>query len=339
MNAASSIKEYLYELRKETITKTYNLWIQLVDLIGNLYNVMTTMSSPNSNDEILQNVKQNYTYSCYRYGFPPIQGYTDDCGWGCTIRSAQMMIGSACLHINKGEISTAELVNIIGDTDNSIFSIQNIVDYGGNFGLGAGDWFTPSIASKCIAGVATERDWEKCKIIIHPEVPSNEQKPVLLLLCTRLGLDKLDVSYHEILTLFLNDTAAVGIIGGKKTSSYYFIGVLPDDPYDESVKDDEILQVRESMLVYLDPHELREHKDTNYHTKKINTLAIRNISPSMTFGFIINDSTEYSRILEKFTLLFGSIPEAETETEYYEVKEDEEEDFCVLFPVEEGPIS
>ncbi|KAJ6527519.1 peptidase family C54-domain-containing protein [Mycena capillaripes] len=64
-------------------------------------------------------------------------------------------------------------------------------------------------------------------------------RPVLLLLGIRLGLDGVNPIYYETIKLLYTFPQSVGIAGGRPSSSYYFVGVQGDG------------------LFYLDPHHSR----------------------------------------------------------------------------------
>ncbi|KAJ7494901.1 peptidase family C54-domain-containing protein [Mycena latifolia] len=72
-----------------------------------------------------------------------------------------------------------------------------------------------------------------------PETKAWGDRPVLLLLGIRLGLDGVNPVYHETIKLLYTFPQSVGIAGGRPSSSYYFIGVQGDG------------------LFYLDPHHSR----------------------------------------------------------------------------------
>ncbi|KAJ7075202.1 peptidase family C54-domain-containing protein [Mycena belliarum] len=72
-----------------------------------------------------------------------------------------------------------------------------------------------------------------------PETKAWGDRPVLLLLGMRLGLDGVNPVYHETIKLLYTFPQSVGIAGGRPSSSYYFIGVQGDG------------------LFYLDPHHSR----------------------------------------------------------------------------------
>ncbi|KAJ7775899.1 hypothetical protein DFH07DRAFT_72723 [Mycena maculata] len=64
-------------------------------------------------------------------------------------------------------------------------------------------------------------------------------RPVLLLLGIRLGLDGVNPVYYETIKMLYTFPQSVGIAGGRPSSSYYFLGVQGDG------------------LFYLDPHHSR----------------------------------------------------------------------------------
>ncbi|KAJ6473340.1 hypothetical protein C8R47DRAFT_1324442 [Mycena vitilis] len=77
----------------------------------------------------------------------------------------------------------------------------------------------------------------------HAQQKARESKwgdrPVLLLLGIRLGLDGVNPIYYETIKLLYTFPQSVGIAGGRPSSSYYFVGVQGDG------------------LFYLDPHHSR----------------------------------------------------------------------------------
>ncbi|XP_037029682.1 cysteine protease ATG4D [Bradysia coprophila] len=103
----------------------------------------------------------------YRREFPILNGsnYTSDCGWGCMIRSGQMMLAEALIrhflsrswrwdaesqiHITHDDNMHRKIIRWFGDSSskNSPFSIHTLVNLGEESGKRAGDWYGPSSVS------------------------------------------------------------------------------------------------------------------------------------------------------------------------------------------------
>lgn len=103
----------------------------------------------------------------YRREFPIMNGsnYTSDCGWGCMIRSGQMLLAEALvrhflsrtwrwdaesqIHITHDDNMHRKIIRWFGDSSsmNSPFSIHNLVNLGEELGKKAGDWYGPSSVS------------------------------------------------------------------------------------------------------------------------------------------------------------------------------------------------
>jgi cysteine protease ATG4 len=101
----------------------------------------------------------------YRKEFPKISGsqFTSDCGWGCMLRSAQMLLTQTliCHFLNRswrwtGARSDKEdmihrmLIKWFADDNSSFhcpFSIHQLVKHGSRIGKKPGDWYGPASAA------------------------------------------------------------------------------------------------------------------------------------------------------------------------------------------------
>jgi len=112
--------------------------------------------------------------------------------------------------------------------------------------------------------------------------------PTLVLVGTRLGLDKITPVYWEALIAALQMPQSVGIAGGRPSSSHYFIGS------------------QGSFLFYLDPHHTRPalpyHENPmdytseeieSCHTARLRRIHVREMDPSMLIGFLIRSEEDW----------------------------------------------
>ncbi|KAM0322381.1 hypothetical protein ACHAQA_009448, partial [Verticillium albo-atrum] len=112
--------------------------------------------------------------------------------------------------------------------------------------------------------------------------------PTLILVSTRLGIDKITPVYWDALIASLQMQQSIGIAGGRPSSSHYFIGA------------------QGSFLFYLDPHHTRPalpyHEDISLyteadvdsvHSRRLRRLHVREMDPSMLIGFVIQDEDDW----------------------------------------------
>ncbi|KAM3550411.1 hypothetical protein ARSEF4850_008361 [Beauveria asiatica] len=113
-------------------------------------------------------------------------------------------------------------------------------------------------------------------------------KPTLILISTRLGIDKITQVYWEALISALQMPQSVGIAGGRPSSSHYFVAS------------------QGNFLFYLDPHHTRlalPYKEAindytaeeidSCHTSRLRRLHVQQMDPSMLIGFIIRSEEEW----------------------------------------------
>ncbi|KAL5016112.1 hypothetical protein ScPMuIL_005701 [Solemya velum] len=112
----------------------------------------------------------------YRRDFPQLTGskFTTDCGWGCMLRTGQMMLAQALIvhflgkdwsvFLEQSREMNAyhhQIIRWFGDclNDQNPFSVHRLVEIGQNYGKEPGDWFGPaSVAS--ILKEAMERGYK-----------------------------------------------------------------------------------------------------------------------------------------------------------------------------------
>ncbi|KAM0551935.1 hypothetical protein ACHAPJ_008043 [Fusarium lateritium] len=236
--------------------------------------------------------------------------FSSDSGWGCMIRSGQSLLANAITMIRLGRDwrhgqSLEEeclILRDFADDPKAPYSIHSFVRHGASAcGKYPGEWFGPSATARCIQALANSHE---PSIRVYstgdgPDVyedefmkiakPAGEAfHPTLVLVGTRLGIDKITPVYWEALIAALQMPQSVGIAGGRPSSSHYFIGS------------------QGSFLFYLDPHHTRPalpyHEDpTEYtseeiascHTSRLRRIHVREMDPSMLIGFLIRSEDDW----------------------------------------------
>jgi hypothetical protein len=243
----------------------------------------------------------------YRRDFPQMTPYdfTSDAGWGCMLRSAQMLLGQALQRrllgrnwrlpaLFEAEVDArlpepyVKLLRWFADSPDlqCRYSIHHMVKLGMQYDKLPGEWYGPTTAAQvlrdlvnlhrrefggelamyvpqegvvytddvtrlCVSHLEDEQekkevlqdDGEKPAFydpLLHPpttEDSSDWSTALLILIPLRLGLDQLNERYVPAIEKTFTFPQSVGIIGGKKGHSVYFVGTQQDqlhllDPHD-----------------------------------------------------------------------------------------------------------
>lgn len=236
--------------------------------------------------------------------------YTSDAGWGCMLRSAQMMLGQALkrrllgrdwrvplFSNDKLPAAYVTLLKWFVDSPDAecIYSIHNMVKLGMRYDKLPGEWYGPTTAAQvlrdlvnlhsrelggvlsmyvpqegvvytddvmrlCVshlddddaedADASTKSDADVAFFdpLLNPPQNTGEKEwrtSLLVLIPLRLGLDQLNESYVPALQQSFAFPQSVGIIGGKKGHSVYFVGS------------------QENQLHLLDPHDVHPTAELN----------------------------------------------------------------------------
>ncbi|PPQ74689.1 hypothetical protein CVT24_003767 [Panaeolus cyanescens] len=207
------------------------------------------------------------------------KNWSSDSGWGCMLRTGQSVLANALIHYHLGRdwrkpphpVLTADFATYVQiltwflDTPSpeAPFSVHRMALAGKDLGTDVGQWFGPSVAAgalrtlvhsfpECGMSVAVASDstlyQSQVYAASHGETsrsPKRRHKttwgdrPVLLLLPVRLGIDGVNPIYYESVKMLYTFPQSVGIAGGRPSSSYYFVGSQANN------------------LFYLDPHNAR----------------------------------------------------------------------------------
>ncbi|KAF1351874.1 putative autophagy cysteine endopeptidase Atg4 [Delphinella strobiligena] len=234
-------------------------------------------------------------------------GFSSDTGWGCMIRSGQSLLANALVMIELGRDwrrgqdaqAEAKLLSLFADDPDAPFSIHRFVEHGASAcGKHPGEWFGPSATARCIQALTTSPPTpSNLRVYVRPDdsdiyedsflriAKSSDGTfhPTLILLGTRLGIDRVTPAYWASLASALSLPQSVGIAGGRPSSSHYFIGV------------------QGSHYFYLDPHYTRPKLPLNpteadvatCHTRRLRQLHVTQMDPSMLLGFLIRSEEEW----------------------------------------------
>ena len=240
----------------------------------------------------------------YRSKFIAIGGsrYTSDAGWGCMLRTTQMMTAHALCILNfdysfkitqikqDEALNTAyfNILSLFNDSYDAPLSLHNMIKHGKVlYNKPIGHWYGPNQASvmikKCIQSTQTLCKQIECilcdsAIIYKSDIDLSLNKHFLIFLPLRLGLDALNTNYIKSIKQCFHLRECIGIIGGKPQKSLYFIGY------------------QQNKLFYLDPHTVFPSPLCNvplskqkcpFHCQEINSLDANQLDPSMAIAFFI----------------------------------------------------
>lgn len=275
----------------------------------------------------------------YRREFPIMSGstFTTDCGWGCMLRSGQMMLAQAlvCHFLGRSwrwspekPIQNARefqedclhrmIIKWFGDKSsvNSPLSIHHMVRLGESLGKKPGDWYGPASVAHCLKAVMTAAskenyEFDSLEVYVAQDstiyvqdvysccrLPNGCWKSLILLVPVKLGTDKFNPIYSPCLTSLLTLDFCIGIIGGRPKHSLYFIGYQDD------------------RLIHLDPHYCQEMIDVwqpnfslqTFHCRSPRKMPLSKMDPSCCVGFYLatqHDFETFVNIITSFLIPQG----------------------------------
>ena len=122
-------------------------------------------------------------------------------------------------------------------------------------------------------------------------------KPAIVFISFRLGLQTLDESYYNIIPLIFSKIHNnIGFVSGKKNRAYYFIGCNGD-----------------GKLIFVDPHfnqKVEEYNDNllSYNIPELFILNISELSGELTLGIAIYCLEDFKLLVEDLQYLNDNFP-------------------------------
>ena len=212
----------------------------------------------------------------------------DDIGWSCSIKSVQMLLAFYFKKFNMESYIIPTIYKEKGGLSIHSFIRRCIQD---KCDEQAGDYFGVFTVLQIFKKLIFENhifsvgnSYNNIHITTDNIIDIDKiqrDRPTILIYSTRLGLDKLDPHYKEMILNMFKCVHFDGILGGVGKSCYYFIA----------------RHTHLENLLYLDPHfitdyndnvKLQDLKDTNYISTNI-----ENLNPSLTFCFSYRTEDEF----------------------------------------------
>ncbi|KAF2257648.1 autophagy-related protein-like protein 4 [Lojkania enalia] len=252
--------------------------------------------------------------------------FTSDSGFGCMIRSGQCILANALLSLELGRDwsileSTTEknerwILSLFADDPQAPFSIHRFVEHGAaTCGKYPGEWFGPSATARCIQDLTRQYKDARLRVYVSSDGADVYEEslkkaaqdangtfqPTLILVGTRLGIDKITPVYWEALKSALQMPQSIGIAGGRPSASHYFVGN------------------QGNSFFYLDPHTTRplfpyHANPSNYtpeevgtcHTRRLRRIEIREMDPSMLIAFLMRNEDDFNHWKEGVASVQGN---------------------------------
>ncbi|KAG8661491.1 cysteine protease ATG4 isoform X2 [Manihot esculenta] len=267
----------------------------------------------------------------YRKGFDAIgdSNFTSDVGWGCMLRSSQMLVAQALLfhHLGRSwrkplekplDHQYVEILHLLGDSEASPFSIHNLIHAGKAYSLAAGSWVGP---------YAVCRSWEslaRCKreenklgyqllpmavyVVSGDEDGERGGAPVVCIEDASRHCIEFSRGQEKWSPILLLVPLVLGL---EKVNPRYIpslqatftfpqsLGIMGGKPGASTY----IVGVQDDSAFYLDPHDVQpvvnisrdytEADTSSYHCDIIRHIPLDSIDPSLAIGFYCRDKDDF----------------------------------------------
>ena len=226
-------------------------------------------------------------YFIYRKDFPviPNTSLTTDCGWGCAIRSTQMLVANAFIKINGNDkITMRKTIQFFLDfyhvkcpySIHSFFTTQSILQSSVN-----GNSYLPITVCCSAITELINRDIDNpigCYMVSESIELETISKPTIIFLPYSIP-DK----FSDHLQVIFSMEWFCGMIAGAKQKAFYFFGM------------------HEDQLLLLDPHIVKSHvqfvesfeeKQFIAQLSDVKSLKLKDLESFVTFAFCVQNTQQ-----------------------------------------------
>eukprot|EP00051_Salpingoeca_urceolata_P001441 m.41060 g.41060 ORF g.41060 m.41060 type:complete len:743 (+) comp11425_c0_seq2:519-2747(+) len=279
--------------------------------------------------QLLRDIKSRFYFS-YRQGFSAMGGYTSDVGWGCMLRSGQMLLAEALVvHLLSRQWRLGKMTQPVVDYHREIlrlfedhlsptspFSIHQLLRYAASDGIKPGNWMGPTTVARALCRAVNKSSgilgqlrplrahFAADCILYRDEVAETVRAtgvpwvPVFIVIPLRLGLKTLNDMYIPSIKEMFTNKECVGIMGGKPRHSLHFVGFQGDD------------------LIGLDPHCCRDIVDMSSHDFSYDTfhcasprkVPFSQLDPSLAVAFYCETEEALHKVYELGTTQRQGVP-------------------------------
>ena len=267
----------------------------------------------------------------YRTSFPCFPGsdFSSDVGWGCALRSGQMLVAQFLLAQRlgrgwrRGDAARWEeakgllrCFRDVPDDARSPFSIHNVMASGRELGVSPGNWLGPYVLCQCFASLFRRLPWEEemrsfvvtqgsggAPTLFVDSVAracrgdGGAWRPVIILVPLVLGpFRHINPTYAKPLLATFSFPQSLGVVGGRTNASHYFIGCQGDS------------------VLFMDPHTVQaaaadagapvsDEEAATYFTSDVRTMEVTAISPSLAVAFCCLTSGDFDDLVGRLRRL------------------------------------
>uniref|UniRef100_A0A915ETW1 Cysteine protease n=1 Tax=Ditylenchus dipsaci TaxID=166011 RepID=A0A915ETW1_9BILA len=258
---------------------------------------------------------QNFIWLTYRSNFEPILHsgtyWKSDSGWGCTLRSAQMLLAKAFVVFNRyyehaDDCHFKRIIQLFEDSTRSPFGIHSLLKINAGrqdkkSSTSQKNWFSPSEAISLLRDALKEtsnRFSSKLSIYLSVDtkvvledlvaLSDNWSKAVVVVICLRLGTKQINKIYYQKLQKMFSLQFMLGAIGGRPRAAVYLVASAENCLYS---LDPHTTQPYQPLDVKLGNRE-EAKKWNSFHCERPSRIPLEDLDPSLAVAFMLKSSNE-----------------------------------------------